>query len=62
MQWTQESLYGTISKELELNEQVLWFKLLALGDSVEPGKVEVAPNVPMTDQQIADILHSPLNI
>ena len=61
--WTQETLYGTTSEELQLDEQALWFKLLALaGDSPEPGKVEVAPGIPMTDQQIAAIFKAPLNI
>jgi len=61
--WTQETLYGTTSKELRLDEQACWFKLLALaGDSPEPGKVEVAPNIPMTDQQIAAIFRAPLSV
>lgn len=61
--WTQETLYGTTSQELELDEQALWFKLLALaGDSVEPGKIEVAPGIPMTDEQIAGILKAPPNV
>lgn len=60
--WTQETLYGTTSRELRLDEQACWFKLLALaGDSPEPGKVEVAPGIPMTDQQIAGIVGAPLN-
>ena len=45
--WTQETLYGTTSEELKLDEQAIWFKLLALaGDSPEPGRVEVAPGLP----------------
>ena len=61
--WTQETLYGTISQELELDEQAIWFKLLALaGDSVEPGKIEVAPGIPMTDEQIAGTIKAPLDV
>jgi len=61
--WTQESLYGTTSDELELDEQAVWFKLLALaGDSPEPGKIVVAPEVPLTDEQIAKILKVPLDV
>ena len=61
--WTQETLYGTTSQELKLDEQAIWFKLLALaGDSPEPGRVEVAPGIPMTDQQIAAIFKAPLNV
>lgn len=61
--WTQETLYGTTSQELELDEQAIWFKLLALaGDSIEPGKIEIAPGIPMTDEQISGILKVPLEI
>lgn len=61
--WTQELLYGTTSRELELDEQAIWLKLLAMaGDSPEPGKVEVAPGIPMTDEQIAGILNAPLDL
>lgn len=61
--WTQETLYGTTSQELELDQQAIWFKLLALaGDSPEPGKVEVAPGIPMTDEQIAGILKASLDM
>ena len=61
--WTQETLYGTTSQELELDEQAIWFKLLALaGDSPEPGKVEIAPGIPITDQQIARIMNAPLAV
>lgn len=61
--WTQETLYGTTSEELLADEQACWFKLLALaGDSPEPGRVEVAPGVPMTDEQIAGILKVPIEV
>ncbi len=61
--WTQETLYGTTSEELLADEQACWFKLLALaGDSPEPGRVEVAPSVPMTDEQIAGILKVPIEV
>ena len=61
--WTQETLYGTTSRELLLDEQACWFKLLALaGDSPEPGSVEIAPGIPMTDEQIAGILKAPIDI
>lgn len=59
--WTQESLYGSISRELAPDERWAWVGILLLaGDSVEPGKVCAAPGVPWTDQQIADILQIPL--
>ena len=61
--WTQETLYGTTSQELKLDEQAIWFKLLALaGDSVEPGEIEVAPGIPMTDEQIAGTIKAPLDV
>lgn len=61
--WTQELLYGTTSRELELHEQAIWLKLLAMaGDSPEPGKIEVAPGIPMTDEQITGILNAPLDV
>ena len=61
--WTQETLYGTTSQELELDEQAIWFKLLALaGDSPEPGQIEVAPNIPMTDEQISGVVKAPLDV
>lgn len=61
--WTQETLYGTTSEELKLDEQALWFKLLALaGDSPEPGKIVIAPKVPPSDEQIAAIFKCPLNV
>lgn len=61
--WTQETLYGTTSEELKLDEQALWFKLLALaGDSPEPGKILIAPGVPPSDEQIAAIFKCPLNV
>lgn len=61
--WTQETLYGTTSEELELDEQALWFKLLALaGDSPEPGKIVIAPRVPPSDEQIAAIFKAPVNV
>lgn len=59
--WTQESLYGSISRELAPDERWAWVGILLLaGDSIEPGKVCAAPGVPWTDQQIADILQIPL--
>lgn len=59
--WTQESLYGSISKELEPPERWAWIGLLLLaGDSMENGVVCAAPGVPWTDEQIAKILALPL--
>lgn len=61
--WTQETLYGTTSRELELGERAIWHGFLALaGDSIEPGKIEVAPNIPFTDEQLAEILKAPIEI
>jgi len=58
--WTQESLYGSISQELEPEERWAWIGLLLLaGDSIEPGKVCAAPNIPWTDDQLAGILKIP---
>ena len=55
--WTQELLYGTTSHELNLAEQAIFFKLLAMaGDSPEPGQIEIAPGIPMSDEQIARVL------
>lgn len=54
--WCQELLYGTTSRELDLAEQAIWHKFLALaGDSPEPGKIEVAPGVPYTEAQLCQI-------
>lgn len=61
--WTQETLYGTTSRELTPEQQSCWFKLLALaGDSMEPGKVQVADGIPITDKQIAGIFRVPLQL
>jgi len=61
--WTQETLYGTTSRELELAERAIWHGFLALaGDSIEPGKIEVAPNIPWTDEQLARVLNAPMEI
>jgi len=58
--WTQESLYGSISRELEPEERWAWIGLLLLaGDSIEPGKVCAAPDIPWTDDQLAGILKIP---
>jgi len=55
--WTQETLYGTTSKELTLEEQAIWFKFLALaGDSSQPGIICAAPDIPYTDSQLARIV------
>jgi len=61
--WTQETLYGTTNRELEPAERAVWFGFLALsGDSVEPGKVEVAPNIPFTNEQLVKLLNVPMDI
>lgn len=55
--WTQETLYGTTARELEPAERWVWLGFLALaGDSVEPGTICVAPEVPWTDKQLGDVL------
>lgn len=59
--WTQEMLYGTTSQELDLAEQAIWFKFLALaGDSPEPGQICVAPGIPFTEEQLVAILGAPI--
>ena len=59
--WTQESLYGSISKELEPAERWAWIGLLCLaGDSIIPGIVCAAPDIPWTDEQISAIIKIPL--
>ncbi len=59
--WTQETLYGTTSRELSLEQQAIWFKFLALaGDSPEPGIICAAPNLPYTDEQLAYIVGAPI--
>jgi hypothetical protein len=61
--WTQETLYGTTSRELDLAEQAIWFKFLAAaGDSPEPGKIEVAPGVPYTADQLSKIVGAPTDL
>lgn len=61
--WTQETLYGTTSRELDLAEQAIWFKFLAAaGDSPEPGRIEVAPGVPYTIEQLAKIVGAPVDL
>ena len=55
--WTQETLYGTTTRELEPAERWVWLGFLALaGDSVEPGTICAAPGVPWTDKQLSDVL------
>jgi len=55
--WTQETLFGTTSRELEPDERAVWFQFLALaGDSPEPGKIEIAPNVAYTSEQLCELL------
>lgn len=55
--WTQETLYGTTTRELEPAERWVWLGFLALaGDSVEPGTICAAPEVPWTDKQLSDVL------
>ena len=61
--WTQESLFGSITKELDPAERWCWIgALLLAGDSPDPGKLLAAPGIPWTDQQIAKILAVPLEL
>lgn len=61
--WTQETLYGTTSDELTLEQQAIWFKLQALaGDSPVPGVLCLAPTVPYPLQAMADVFKCPLNL
>ena len=56
--WTQETLYGTTSRELDPAERAVWFGFLALaGDSIEPGKIQAAPGIPWTDEQLTKVLN-----
>lgn len=60
--WTQELLYGTISKELTLEQQAIWIKLLALaGDSPIPGIICLAPDVPYPMPSLAKVIGTDLN-
>ena len=59
--WTQETLYGTTSNELDPSERWIWIGLLLLaGDSPMPGTICAAPDVPFTDEQLAKILKVPV--
>lgn len=61
--WTQEVLYGTTSKELTLEQQAIWYKLLALaGDSPAPGIVCLAPDVPYPVPSLAKVVGSPTEL
>jgi len=61
--WTQETLYGSTSKELDPAERWVWLGFLALaGDSIEPGKIQVAPNIPWTDTQLSLLLGVSISI
>lgn len=56
--WTQETLFGTTSKELEPDERAVWFGFLALaGDSPTPGCICVSPEIPYTRTQMCQILN-----
>ncbi len=60
--WTQELLYGTTSKELTLEQQAMWIKLLALaGDSPLPGTICLAPDVPYPMPSLAEVIGTDLN-
>jgi len=60
--WTQETLYGTTVKELDPAERWVWLGFLALaGDSIEPGKIQIAPGIPWTDAQLAQLLDVPIS-
>lgn len=59
--WTQETLYGTTSSELDPAERWIWIGFLLLaGDSPVPGTICAAPDVPFTDEQLAKILRVPM--
>ena len=56
--WVQETLYGTLSKELTALEQSVWFKPFALGgDSPAAGKICVAKDIPYTDDQLSKLFN-----
>jgi len=55
--WTQETLYGSTTSELTPEQIGVWHLLLCMaGDSPDPGKICIAPNIGMTREQIALIL------
>jgi hypothetical protein len=61
--WTQQTLHGTTSEELEPAERWVWCGFLCLaGDSPRPGLICVAHGVPYTDQQLALILKIDLRL
>jgi DnaD/phage-associated family protein len=58
--WTQQTIFGTTSRELEPAERWVWIGLLCLaGDSPLPGTVCIAPGVPHTTTQLAQLLRVP---
>jgi hypothetical protein len=55
--WTQETLHGTTFKELVPDERAVWFELmLVAGDSVVPGAICIAEDIPYSKEQLAAIL------
>jgi hypothetical protein len=58
--WTQETLCGTTKEELAVSERWVWIGFLCLaGDSPIPGTICAYPNVPFTDDQLAQALAVP---
>ena len=61
--WTQQTLHGTTSQELEPAERWVWCGFLCLaGDSPCPGTICVAEGVPYNDEQLARILRVDLRL
>jgi len=61
--WTQETLYGTILKELEPDERAVWFEALcAAGDSIILGKICISERIPYSNEQLAGLFNVPLEL
>jgi len=61
--WTQETLFGSICKELAPDERSVWFQLLcAAGDSIAPRKIGINENIPYTDEQLVGIFDISLEL
>ncbi len=61
--YVDQCLRGTMMKELPYNERWLWFGILLLaGDSPFDGKICITENIGYTDEQIAELLETPVDI
>lgn len=61
--YVDQCLRGTMMKELPYNERWLWFGILLLaGDSPFEGKICITENIGYTDEQIAELLETPVDV